>query len=296
MSPESHGGHGAQVSMLQFFLLITGLKWGWLGYAMTILHPSICECHAPTCITWKRLPSVPGLRDCVASWSLPLSIFLPVPKWRYEEFVPTPWVFGVCFTDEKKMRHREFQVLVQWQQLLSCGTKHLISKSRQWRRKCTFIEDLLCARCFHTWTSSLTWLVDMVEPQMSEETKVQRGWLLPRNKQRVSRGIRILPRVWCPGKEWAVLPSLHFRPSQELLLLPVSLADASRRLWLWTQLSIQAHTRLFPQPVCWQSPSEGPPFYAILVQLFWTGSHCYYLLGKQRQISQGIDSSLLLDS
>ena len=112
------------------------------------LHPSICECHAPTCITWKRLPGVPGLRDCVASRSLPLPFFLPFPKWRYEEFVPTPWVFGVCFTDEKKMRHREFQVLVQWEQLLSCGTKHLISKSREWRRKCTFIEDLLCARCF----------------------------------------------------------------------------------------------------------------------------------------------------
>ena len=43
-------------------------------------------------------------------------------------------------------------------------------------------------------------------------------------------------------------------------------------------------------------PQRGPPFFVILVQLFWIGSHSYYLLGKQRQISQGMDSSLLLDS
>ena len=161
----------------------------------------------------------------------------------------------------KKMRHREFQVLVQWEQLLVLWNQTPYKQTQRVKEECTFIEYLLCARCFPYMNLSLTWLVQIVEPQMSEESKVQRGWLLPRNTQPVSRGIRILPRVWCPGKQWAMLPSLHFRLPQELLLLPVSLADASRRLWLWTQLSIQAHTRLFPQPGCWQSPSEGPPFF-----------------------------------
>ena len=99
--PESRGRHGAQASKLQSFLLIAGLRRGCLGCALTILQPSIWEYHVPTYITWKRLPGLPGLRDRVASWSLPLPCFLPFPKWRHEEFVPTPWVFGVCCTDEK---------------------------------------------------------------------------------------------------------------------------------------------------------------------------------------------------
>ena len=160
----------------------------------------------------------------------------------------------------KKMRLREFQLLVQWSSSCLVEPNILKANAESEGGNAHLLSTYCVPDAFLTWTSSLTWLVDIVEPQMSEETKVQRGWLLPRNTRRVSGGIRILPCVWCPGNQWATLPSLHFRPSQELLLLPVSLADASRRLWLWTQLSIQA-TLDCSHSLCVDShPQWGPRF------------------------------------